>query len=285
QLQDPKYNLFVPVRAFGQFGIQVIDARKFIVKLVGTVSVFDRETLSRYFKGVLLTKIKDQIASYLVHKKISILDISAYLDDISIHLNESLNPAFETYGIRLVNFFVTSINIPEDDPGVRKLKDALAKRAEMDIFGYSYQQERTFDTLQSAAANEGAASGGLMGAGIGLSMGLGVGGVVGSMFGEQVQNLSTNPNMNPNKISEKIKCNSCGTECDANMVFCYSCGSKLLKPSSEVKKSCSTCHADILGTMKFCPHCGAKQLKICDSCGFELHGEMKFCPNCGKSCN
>ncbi|MBN2222268.1 MAG: SPFH domain-containing protein, partial [Vallitaleaceae bacterium] len=60
QLQDPKYNLFVPVRAFGQFGIQVIDARKFIVKLVGTVSVFDRETLSRYFKGVLLTKIKDQ---------------------------------------------------------------------------------------------------------------------------------------------------------------------------------------------------------------------------------
>ena len=45
QVQDPKYGVFVPVRANGQFGIQIKDAEKFLVKLVGTASVFDRQNL------------------------------------------------------------------------------------------------------------------------------------------------------------------------------------------------------------------------------------------------
>ena len=34
-------------------------------------------------------------------------------------------------------------------------KDALAKKAEMNIIGYNYQQERSFDTLEGAAKNPG----------------------------------------------------------------------------------------------------------------------------------
>lgn len=45
QLQDPKYKLFVPVRAFGQFGVQISNSKKFLIKLVGTLPRFDRETL------------------------------------------------------------------------------------------------------------------------------------------------------------------------------------------------------------------------------------------------
>ena len=30
QLQDPKYNVFIPVRAHGQFGIRITDAKKFL---------------------------------------------------------------------------------------------------------------------------------------------------------------------------------------------------------------------------------------------------------------
>ncbi len=50
------------------------------------------------------------------------------------------------YGIQLVNFYINDISVPEDDPAVKTLKDALAKRTEMDIVGYNYTQERSFDT-------------------------------------------------------------------------------------------------------------------------------------------
>lgn len=60
-------------------------------------------------------------------------------------------------------------------PAVKQLKAALAKRAEMDILGYNYQKERTFDTLNTAAGNQGTA-GGVMGAGIGVGLGFSIGG-------------------------------------------------------------------------------------------------------------
>ena len=35
QIEDPKYKIFIPLRAFGRFGIKIDDSRKFLVKLVG----------------------------------------------------------------------------------------------------------------------------------------------------------------------------------------------------------------------------------------------------------
>ena len=92
QLQDPKYKIFAPVRAFGQFGIQIEDSKKFLVKLVGTLSQFDKDSIIKYFRGLYLTKSKDAISSYLVHKNISILEINAYLDEISTFLKEKMTP-------------------------------------------------------------------------------------------------------------------------------------------------------------------------------------------------
>lgn len=183
QLQDPKYKVFLPLRSFGQFGIQIDDSRKFLIKLVGTLSVFDRDSIFRFFRGLYLTKVKDSISSYLIKKQISVLEINAYLDEISEHLKERMIPAFHEYGIKLINFYVNDISVPEDDPAVKKLKEALAKKAEMDIIGYNYVQERSFDTLEGAATNPGSGQSGLMGAGIGLGMGVGIGGPLGRQMG------------------------------------------------------------------------------------------------------
>ncbi len=81
--------------------------------------------------------------------------------------------------------------MPEDDPAVISLKTALAKRAEMGIVGFTYQQERSFDVLQTAAGNEGTA-GGVMGAGLGLGMGVGIGAPLGQTLGQM-----TTPNNAP----------------------------------------------------------------------------------------
>ena len=151
QIQDPKYHVFIPVRSFGQFGIRVENAKQFLLKLVGTLPVFDKASIVKYFRGIYLTKVKDSISSYLIHKQISIMEINAYLEELSVHLQEKMSPVLSEYGIRLVHFYVNDISVPEDDSAVKKLKDVLAKKAEMNILGYNYQQERSFDIMEGAA--------------------------------------------------------------------------------------------------------------------------------------
>lgn len=165
QLQDPKYQIMIPVRAFGQYGVRIVDAKKFLLKLVGTLPGFDVNTLSEYFKGVFTTKIKTGIATAIIKNGVSVLEISTQLEILSDMLKASLAPEMEDYGVGLAQFNIHSINVPEDDSAVITLKAALARRTEMGLLGTNYQQQRSFDVLETAAGNEGTA-GGVMGAGI-----------------------------------------------------------------------------------------------------------------------
>lgn len=296
QLQDPKYNVFVPLRAFGQFGIKISDSKVFLQKIVGTLPAFTSADIIKYFKGAYLTKVKDDISGYLINKKISVLEINAYISEISESLKESIMPTFAEFGIEIINFYVNDISIPEDDSAVMKLKEALAKKAEMDIIGYSYTQERSFDTLEGAATNKGSGSAPIMGAGLGLGMGFGLGGNIGGSFGEMGKSI----NMNQNKecphchkqINSEYKfCPSCGkdtsvsgnqnicTKCGApnkeGIKFCGQCGNSLVKV-------CPKCGAAVDDKQKFCSQCGNSLVKKCLSCGTELEDNLKFCPECGK---
>lgn len=188
QLQDPRYQVMVPVRAFGQYGIRIADAKRFLLKLVGTVSDFTVDTLNEYFRGVFITSIKTQIANAIVKQGQSVLEISTQLEALSTMLRQALTIEMENYGVTLTQFNIHSINVPEDDPAVRTLKEALAKRAEMGIVGYTYQQERSYDVMQTAAGNEGSA-GTLMGAGMGVGMGLAMGPTMGQAYGQMASQV------------------------------------------------------------------------------------------------
>jgi membrane protease subunit (stomatin/prohibitin family) len=185
QLQDPKFGIMVPVRAFGQYGIAVADTRTFLMKLVGTLPGFDAATVAAYFRGVLATRIKSAIARAIVDSGLSVLEVSTRLEALSGELQVALADDLAAYGVRLAQFGISSINVPESDAGVQQLKAALARRAEMDIVGYDYKQERGFDVLQSAARNPGSA-GALMGAGLGTGLGVAVGASIGQTFQQLV---------------------------------------------------------------------------------------------------
>jgi membrane protease subunit (stomatin/prohibitin family) len=275
QLQDPKYNVFVPVRAFGQFGIQIGQSKTFLTKLVGTLPYFDESSIRNYFRGLYVTKVKDAISSYLVKKGISILEINAYLDELSEHLKERMSVTLYEYGINLVNFYVNDINVPEDDPAVTKLKDALAKKAEMDIIGYSYIQERSFDTLEGAATNKSSGQAGLMGAGMGLGMGVGLGGAMGGQFGGLAQQIN---------IRETKKCGNCGNIMDIAQRYCPNCGHDAQsKPQAKQKESvvCGHCGAEVSDNSKYCSECGKPLFINCSKCGCKNTGSAKFCNECG----
>lgn len=274
QVQDPKYGIFVPVRAFGQFGIQIEDSRKFLTKLVGTMPFFNKNTMTDYFRGLYVTRVKDRISSCLTVSRISLLEINSQLDEISEALSAQLQKEFEAYGIRVVSFYVNDISVPEDDPAVKQLKAALAKRAEMDIIGYNYQQERTFDALNTAADNHGV-SGAVMGAGMGLGLGFGVGGAMGSAAAGMEKVVTTK--------EEEKECPSCHAKIGASIKFCPHCGSNTQQEAFNVL-TCASCGTTLTENAKFCPGCGQK-INLCKHCGKVIPGNETACPHCGaKTC-
>ena len=216
-IEDPKYHIVVPIRAFGQYGIVVSDSCRFLARLMGRLPAFTEKTLAGYFKGVIVTRVKDVIASVMIRENCSLLEIGSKLNELSSLLEKRISEDLADYGVELRLFMVNSISTDEADPSVVQLKKALAKKAEMDILGYSYVQERSFDALQAAAGNEGPA-GAVMGAGLGLGMGVGVGSPMGNAMAAIAQNI------NPGGAKH---CVNCGSPLPPGAKFCPQCGSKI----------------------------------------------------------
>ena len=199
QLEDPKYGIIVPVRAYGQYGIRIINPRVFFESLVGNMATFTADHINEYFKGKLLSSLTTVISNKLIKDHISILEISSLLDDLSEFSQEKINQTFSHYGIEVVNFYFASISIPENDPSVVKLKETKDLAAKLKILGRDvYQMDRSFDVLDKAAQNDSGIAGNLAGAGIGF----GIGASIGNNMGGVTPNLNINPPPMPtNNIS------------------------------------------------------------------------------------
>lgn len=284
QLEDPKYRVMIPVRSYGQYGIRIIESKRFLLKLVGTVKAFDANTLETYFRGILITKIKSLIAHEIVKNQQSILEISPQLAAMSDVVKLSLSQQMLEYGVELTQFNIQSINTPENDPTVASLKAALAKRTEMNLLGTNYQQLRSFDVLQTAASNEGGGND-AMGAGMGLSMGVGVGNILSQMMPQMHTMQQTQVKQ---QSHEKINglldtCPRCQTPNTHGARYCSECGNHMVSSyGSGPLVSCRHCKVTIPGGSKFCPECGQNLLVTCKQCGHDLRGNEKFCPDCGQ---
>ena len=276
QLKDPKYEIMVPVRAFGQYGIRISDGKKFLLKLVGTLPSFDVTTLSEYFKGVFTTKIKTGIANAIIKNGQSVLEISTQLEVLSDMLKETLAAEMDEYGIGLAQFNIHSINVPEDDSAVITLKAALARRTEMGLLGTNYQQQRSFDVLETAAGNEGTA-GGVMGAGIGMGMGMGMGVPMAGAFAQMA------PQMQAVTTAPQSVCPKCNAQNPSGTRFCGSCGENITPASAGAQQptiTCDKCNTQVPKGARFCPNC-ANPINACPACGEDNHVNAIKCRKCG----
>jgi len=175
QLEDPKYNIIVPVRAFGQFGFRVANPRCFLEGIVGAAKVFTANQIIEYFKGVLLQAVNVCIGRAFVTARISILEAPAHLNELAEHCAKPIQKELSRFGVELVNFFFHSINVPEEDESYQRLKQIKTKEAELKVLGREiYQFDRSMDVLKTAAANEGGGAG-LIQTGMGLAVGTNVG--------------------------------------------------------------------------------------------------------------
>jgi membrane protease subunit (stomatin/prohibitin family) len=268
-LQDPLYNLAVPVRAFGSYSLRVKDARAFLLMAIGTWKASTTEDVGAALRDlVILPKLQDFISETLYSQKVTVLKIMTLIEEIGIAGKGKIAEEFASFGLEAVRFVVESINVPEDDDSVRQLRKALADRAEIDILGQDrYRMKRTFDTMEKAASTEGS---NLMGAGLGLGAGAGMGMGMAGM----VQNAMA-PAFSP---GAKLACPHCRAENPPQARFCSACGKEMT-----TTRHCPKCNAEAPGNAKFCPECGTTlQEAACPKCNAAIQPGAKFCPECGQ---
>ena len=324
-VQDPEEEVNIHVQAFGLYGAHIeqtdssiapAQARKFLMKVVGTRGEFSREELTQYMRAKILEYVPDLLGRSIIDRNIGILKISTHLSELSKEMKEKLSPYFDEFGLTLDNFSFHSIKPMEEDlAAINEMKvarkrseyqasmtdiesAALARKRQRE--GYTYQQERGMDVMEAAASNKGTGASSMMGAGMGIGMGAGIGGALGMGFSDLARNTmgaAMNPasacpscgHMNPAgakfcqecgaKLEQHTTCPKCGHENPAGAKFCQECGAKL-----EQHTTCPKCGHENPAGAKFCQECGAKLSAApthCPNCGSELPAGIKFCPNCG----
>lgn len=264
QLIDPKYFVRLHIRAFGQFAVKIADTSMFLRELIGSLgnSAVKYKDVIEFYKGILNTKVKTIIADVIINQKISAFEITPRLEDISKVALQRLLGDFKRYGLEIVNFYIQSVNFPDED--FEQINRILEDKAAFEIMGDNrYATKRSFDIYEGAANN----SNGVAGAFVAGGMGIGFG-----------SNMARNSSAAVEPVIENsVYCPKCNARNKQGTNFCFSCGTAL----SAKKIQCYNCGAEIDESMKFCSNCGASMLKKMCVCGKEIEPGVKFCPYCG----
>lgn len=171
QVRDPVHKIFCSVQARGAYKVQVSDPSKFLMYMIGNnVSSVNQEDLRKYFGSQMMMYIKSYITQFINSSQAEILGICAYQIEISIILEPFISKTIESYGLRLVNFSIESMDIPENDPHRFQLESAFALSGEMRVLGEDWARAKAADILADLAKNPGAGGVAAMGAGMGMGM-------------------------------------------------------------------------------------------------------------------
>ncbi len=257
QLEDPKYGIIVSIRSHGHYGLRVVDSRLFVGELLGsapTDSLFTYTFINSYFNGILVSHIKSVISKFMIEKKMSFLDVTAYMTELSRICTEQVSKEFERYGIEITNLTIETINPPESDyENLKKMKEKYA------LGEHIYVQERKLDMMDKYIDNAGT-SGSVAAMGLEFGVGMNMAKNVLDTFGDmmtpaQQQQPAQQPMQpatpQPVQAVGGIPCPACGSSVAAGQKFCGECGAKM-------EKKCSSCGQVWAPTQKFCGECGTK---------------------------
>lgn len=158
---EPNTGIPLDIGASGEMNLQVSDARKLLVKLVGTTGGLTRNqileaesgntilpnensdsnarnvisdknnngwsnVLKGYFRPLIMTTVKTNLASVIKREKINILEIDEQLEALSKSLREKVSEGFKEYGLFIPQFYVTNVSLPEDDKNFKRVRDLMA---------------------------------------------------------------------------------------------------------------------------------------------------------------
>lgn len=177
-MRDPEFGA-VRVTSFGLYSIKIKDPATFIREIVGTEGSFSTDSIEDNLRG----KIGSRIKEVMPDSGIPVIDLESKVVQLGETLKSRIAPAFEAFGLELMEVQVQDIGLPEE------VERAIDKAGAIRALGsmQAYTQYETASAIRDAAGNPG----GLAAAGVGVGMGLGMGGqmagAMGGLFNAQGQ--------------------------------------------------------------------------------------------------
>ncbi len=149
---DPLTGTPLELGASGELNLQVSNARKLLVKLVGTMKGISWEdgpgftkSIQSSFRPLIANAVKTNLSSVIKEELIDILEIDTKLDLLSDSLKNKILPGFEEYGLTIPQFYVTTVVLPEDDPNFKRIRELHTITLQTRII----QAEATVKTAQA----------------------------------------------------------------------------------------------------------------------------------------
>ncbi len=291
EFEDPKTNIQVPLRIYGEFSVVVTDPARFIINYAGQAGQGDNESVLKIVRDKFMLSVStvmSELCEADTKGLMSVLNKREQLAQAFIARAPSLNDV----GVRILEVTRIDPNVPDEfleelraaqrelAEAKREVKkkqimiegaaaDAAAKQYELD---QKYGQDARYvqnlaGSYQGYAAGQamiGAGQGmaehgtgeGIAGAGMQMAMGVNMGNAMaGGMVGHPPPQGGpaggAAPQFSPGGVL--VTCTQCQAKQPGGK-FCAECGTPLAQP----KKYCIGCGAELLPAAKFCAGCGSR---------------------------
>lgn len=126
-LFDPATGLHVELGASGSFNLRVTDARRLLIRVVGTTNGLTQQDVfsqngTGYFRTIVMTQVKAHLAKVIKANRLNVLELDEHIDTISTALKEAINLELAEYGLEMPEFYVSNIVTPDDDLNFCRMK-------------------------------------------------------------------------------------------------------------------------------------------------------------------
>lgn len=181
-LRDKDFGM-LRIRAFGSYGMQVMDPQLFVNTMVATKALYETRDIENYLRSIMVSRLTDILGQLAI----PFLDLPSKFDEISSAVKLKLRDELAAMGIETRGFYIENVSPTEET------QKAIDERASMGAIGdmQAYLQYKAARALTESAASGGGEGG--MGTGVGLGAGMGLGAIMAQVLGQSMQQPQVAP--------------------------------------------------------------------------------------------
>lgn len=152
QVRDPVQNIFTKIFVRGGYTVRVNDGGKLLLTLLGmNVNFMAAQDIKVFFGNRIQQQITNLLAKYINSSQREVIDLCNDNMGVAEEITPLLGSIIEDYGLGIVNFSISAMQVDENDPNRRFLEMAYAKRREMEIMGEQYNTIKETDIRTNAS--------------------------------------------------------------------------------------------------------------------------------------